>query len=409
LSSTKGRSTFVKNTNTMGAELYNDFLLPTLLFYRAMLFEMLPPWLKGLIWWMGDQTIMVGVYKGDTMAAFAVNIFIFVFGVIILPMFVNFVVGFVGTATALSVKAGYLAATYLFLLPALVWRGVSGLFRGLTNLIRSISSFFLRFPIETVCWMYTCFTFIGELPLLPLKVGRELFFLVLETPHLFRTLYGFFVHPSGLPLGSEQGPLAAGDGSSVAFGQLRAQQEVLAHVSASGALSRVPRLRPRGRVTNMVQAALEGPIGSAGKFFGGRWKPDLPAERRSPVMNALLAVSGSEMKLLGCGAVQSTGANPRDYLYVVVEGPQGDREVLLPSLSSRLSQYSFLRERTPELLRGLRSRAVDWFKQEELPLWLGDLVLPGAVARACLETASESAALSLLGKAGKETLLSSPC
>jgi len=159
----------------------------------------------------------------------------------------------------------------------------------------------------------------------------------------------------------------------------------------------------------MLQDMLEGPVGAAGKFFRGRWIPDLPEEKRSPVVNALLAASGSEMKLLGCGAVRSTGAVPLNYLYLVVEDSEGDKELVVPTLSSRLAQYSFLRESNPELLRGLRARAVDWFKKAELPLWFGDLVLPTAVARACLTTSVDLRARSILEKAGKESLLSPAC
>ncbi|QKN22721.1 hypothetical protein [Erysiphe necator associated umbra-like virus 3] len=211
---------------------------------------------------------------------------------------------------------------------------------------------------------------------------------------------------STAPLPVEQGPGVNRVNQANGYGQTLAQQENLAHLSASGALSRVPRLRARGRATRMIQDILQGPVGSVGQYFRGRWTPDLPTSARSPELNALLACSSRGMKLLGIGAVHNTSQqNPTIYPYVVVESPEG-QELVIPGLDAKLSQYSFLRERTPELLRGLRTRAVDWFKQEELPLWLGPLVLPGAVARACLDTKPEEAARTVLVDAGLGSLLS---
>jgi len=361
----------------------------------------------GLVLW-GDRTLVLAHTKAQGVIGYEFVFWDFLVGVVVIPAITYMVLGVATAVAVYSIRSTYrntfvileflgwfvflLSAPFYFVLSLPVILG-----RGLASLLSSPHTFL---------WVYRCVAFLWRLPTLPFRLVLELYWFVVEVPFLCAALLQRFRYPSGVPLASEQGRLARGDFVAVGSGRRRAAREGLAHVSASGALSHVPRLRPRGRATCMAQDLLEGPVGSVGKFFRGRWTPDLPADRRSPVLNALITASGSEVKLLGCGAVHSTGRNPTRYLYVVVEDSQGERQLILPTLSSRLNQYSFLRESNPDLLRGLRARAVDWFKKSELPAWLGDLVLPTAVARACLQTSVDRQARSILDAAGKASLLS---
>lgn len=365
----------------------------------------LPEAFTSILGWFDRSITLAGSKQG--VIGYEIMLSDFFFGVVAWPLIFGILIGVSTWAFVLAYRTsrGFLNLLVCMLDPVLlVLSWGSFILRSAFGFPRRLAS--AIFTPRTLVWMYYVFVFVGELPLLPFRFVGAVLCLAVEILPLCGFLLVHFLHPSGLPLASEQGRLARGDNKAVGTGRRRALREGLAHVSASGALTRVPRLRPRGRATRMLQDALEGPVGAAGKFFRGRWTPDLPLHRRSPVFNGLLAASGSEMKLLGCGAVRSTGATPKDHVYVVVESSEGVRELIIPALTSRLAQYSFLRESNAELLRGLRARAVDWFKQEELPLWIGDLVLPTAVARACMTSSTDRLARSMLANAGKEALLS---
>lgn len=245
---------------------------------------------------------------------------------------------------------------------------------------------------------------------LALKLLRCVIVLSWEWFVLFGELPGLFRHlraprPPVLPVEVKKGksnlPLAFLQ--APALGQSWAQAENLAHVSASGAVM-VPRFRPRGRLTRRLQQVLEVPFGRAGSFLRGRWTPDLPSHSRSPVLNALLSCRKDGAKLLGVGAVQT--ADPGDGLYVVVETAQRERELVFPALWARLSRYACMRERTPELLHGVRARAAQWFKEVGVPGWVVPLALPSACVAAVMESVPELEAKLRLRAAGLDTLLS---
>lgn len=244
-----------------------------------------------------------------------------------------------------------------------------------------------------------------------LKLSKDVVVLSWEWLVLFGELPGLFRHlrsprPVVLPVEVRTGkahlPLAFLQ--APVLGQSWCSAEGLAHVSASGAFD-VPRFRPRGRLTRRLQQALQVPFGRVGSFWRGRWTPDLPSQKRSPVLNALLACRKDGTKLLGAGAVQTP--NPGDGLYVVVESSQGQRELVFPALWARLSRYACMRERTPELLHGVRARASQWFKESGCPSWVVPLALPSAVVAAVLESQPEILAKSRLREQGQGALLSS--
>lgn len=267
----------------------------------------------------------------------------------------------------------------------------------------------------TVAWFVRRSVFAARLVVWRLRVALNYFWFAVEAfwevALLFGDLPGLFRHlrsprPPVLPVevsaGSAQLPAAFMQATQL--GQLWCSAEGLAHVSASGACV-VPRFRPRGRLTRRLQHVLQVPFGRVGSFLRGRWTPDLPSQKRSPLLNALLACRKGGAKLLGAGAVQAT--DPGDGLYVVVETSQGCHELVFPALWARLSRYASMRERTPELLHGVRARASQWFKESGCPSWVVPLALPFAVAAAVLESVPETVAKSRIVASGQGTLLSS--
>nr|QVG71140.1 MAG: replication-associated protein [Sclerotinia sclerotiorum umbra-like virus 3-WX1] len=370
-----------------------------------------PDWVTALYRYSNRSIILFGAKP----AIFSYEIVVvdFLVGVLLLPTLVALAMGVSVLLMTTAYKIGRRG-------PMIIWAIVSSSWLYTVWLLwvvwQSVTLLLFTFPRELLVFTATYFLVSAKLfffalwhaPTFLMYSGWvHLAMLCYDLPLLLRWVRStFYYGDSTAPLPVEQGPGANRVNQAIVYGQALAQQENLAHLSASGALSRVPRLRARGRATRMIQDILQGPVGSVGQYFRGRWTPDLPASARSPELNALLACSSRGMKLLGIGAVHNTSQqNPVIHPYVVVESPEG-RELVIPGLDAKLSQYSFLRERTPELLRGLRTRAVDWFKQEELPLWLGPLVLPGAVARSCLDTKPEEAARTVLVDAGLGSLLS---
>jgi len=345
---------------------------------------------------------MVYILRKDAVFSYEILFLDFFFGCVLLPLVVSLAFGF----SVLTCRAGYrfarsgTPAIFGFICTLAVRTG---------GLMVGSLQWAYGFPSTMVVWVYYLLWLLWILPVLPHKLVIELVLLVWEFPSLVRVLYGqLFFGSSTQPLRVEQGAGAIPSAQDLAGGARLALAEGLAHVSASGALSHVPRLRARGRATNALQGLLEGPCGAAGDFLRGRWTPDLPSQDRSPILNALLATSSQEMKLLGVGAIR-TNAGPgyKRVVYLIVETPHG-REMVIPALLARLQQYSLMRERTPELLRGLKARAVEWMKEQEVPAWVSALAVPGCVARACLRTTTEIGAESLLESAGLGGLLVSP-
>lgn len=373
-----------------------------------------PDWVTGFYSYLNRSIILYGAKQ----AVFSYEIVLvdFVVGALMLPVLLALVMGLVVLASRWAYKVGrhgpgalvrafyaVLASGWLYCawMMYVVWR------TALLLLFKYPQFIAVSVALYGLLMLKTIFLVIWYGPTFILYGGWvQIAWFIYDTPQFLRWLSSVYSGRSTSPLGVEQGFGATRVNQALGYGQSLSLQEGIPHVSASGALSQVPRLRVRGRATRMLQKILNGPVGSVGKFMRGRWTPDLPSSVRSPELNALLACSTRGTKLLGIGAVHTTSqSSPVIHVYVVVETPEG-RELVIPSLDAKLAQYSFLRERTPELFRGLRTRAVDWFKQEELPLWLGPLVLPGAVARACLTTAPEEAAVKVMADAGLETLRS---
>jgi len=170
---------------------------------------------------------------------------------------------------------------------------------------------------------------------------------------------------------------------ALARGTVLAAVEGVDLVSMSGALSGVPRLRPRSRVVARLQRSLGGMKGVVGALVHGRleaFKADLPAGDRSPTMNAVLATVGKGKKVLGVGTFPAEHASDGDYIILEDEG--GSRTLVIPSLHSRLVSYAAFRQRNEDLVLGLKSRAWTWFKETDCPSWVPLLALSSSVALA---------------------------
>jgi len=176
-------------------------------------------------------------------------------------------------------------------------------------------------------------------------------------------------------------------------------------LSLSSAALVAGRLRRRARWVRTLEGVLGGRCGVVASVIRGRWVPDLPSTRRSPVASALLGNLKNGAKLLGGGVVANTGGEtPRNEVYYVLELPEGDSVLVFPDLLSRLQSYSVFRQRDAALLAALRARAREWCKLS-LPAWVWPLAIPGAVALATMTTEAEESSVALIG-AVNPTLLS---
>jgi len=162
----------------------------------------------------------------------------------------------------------------------------------------------------------------------------------------------------------------------------------------------------------------------------GTWEPDLVSRHQSPTVNALLALSKDGLKVLGGGLLPTTTINDSDLaepgseehhtalrkeaatgldnlIYLVVDAPEG-RRVLVPTLLGGLAQYSVFRDRDADLLAALKTRAREWFRENEVDPLVGALLLPDNVSFAFLESGPEVAAKDMLIATGHESALLSP-
>lgn len=183
------------------------------------------------------------------------------------------------------------------------------------------------------------------------------------------------------------------------LGTARMEMEGEAHLSVSQAAFAAGRLRPRARWVRALEAVLGGPTGSVGRLVRGRWVPDLPSSRRSPVANGLITSLSGGARLLGGGVVQhpEAGRPNASQVWYLLELPDGEQVVCFPELLARLQAYSVFRDRDASLLSALTARARDWCKLE-LPAWAWAHALASSVALAFDASVQEDQAGRLIAK-----------
>jgi len=195
-------------------------------------------------------------------------------------------------------------------------------------------------------------------------------------------------------------PCVAHD-SGMLFGQStdRMEMEGEACLSVSSGAFALGRLRPRARWVRALEAVLGEGCGSVGRLVRGRWLPDLPSTRRSPVANSLLVSLKGGAKLLGGGVVQNheAGASITNQVWYMLELPEGEQVVVFPDLLARLHAYCLFRGRETALLSALRARARDWCKRE-LPSWVWPFAMPPAIFLAWQGTTMEDQAFGMISR-----------
>lgn len=194
-------------------------------------------------------------------------------------------------------------------------------------------------------------------------------------------------------------PVAAGCGTSLGLdntchddktlgpGKAFASATGCAYASTAAGGLTPSRLRRRARWVRVLQQTLGGRPGIVGRLASGRWTPDLPSRYLPDSVNAFLALYDGEAKLLGGGVLPNSMGEHHEP-FVVVETRTG-RRVIAIGLLTQLNLYACFRPRTEELLAGLRSRALQWFKERAVPSYSAALVLPDAVELAFSETTVE--------------------
>jgi len=143
------------------------------------------------------------------------------------------------------------------------------------------------------------------------------------------------------------------------------------------------RLRRRAVWVRRLESVLGAPGGFVGRFVRGRWVPDLPAAGRSPGLNVLLDQFQDGAKILGGGSLRVGGTEDMvagREAYYHVELSDGSREVLFPSLVSKLGSYALLRQRDAALVSALRLRALEWCKKVGFSEPTTYLAVPSAIS-----------------------------
>lgn len=154
----------------------------------------------------------------------------------------------------------------------------------------------------------------------------------------------------------------------------------VAFTDVTSCLSACKRLRRRARWVRALEAVVGGGGGRVSAWLRGRWVPDLPSHRHTPVQRYLLASVENGARILGGGSektVEGDGTEGTE-MYFVLETAKST-EVVFPSLLGSLRQYALFRERTSDLLLGLRSRASEWCRARSLRPWVADLAVCSAV------------------------------
>lgn len=149
-------------------------------------------------------------------------------------------------------------------------------------------------------------------------------------------------------------------------------------LSTSLHLSGVNRLRRRSVWVNRLEAVLGSPPGAVGRILRGRWNPDLPLPGDSLAAQLVKVQYPEGVKLLGGGAVRGADKEKDAVVYYILEHPDGSTELVAPELMSHLASYSFLRERSADLVSALRLRALEWCKGQGLSKDATWALLPGS-------------------------------
>jgi len=144
------------------------------------------------------------------------------------------------------------------------------------------------------------------------------------------------------------------------------------------------RLRKRALWARRLESRLGLGFCSLGAFFRGRWQPDLVSKEHNPAVAQLLLYFRHGAKCLGGGIVQPQdkrkGESDAEYsarcdqaTYLVMEFPDGSREIVYPDLFFKLASYTFCRKRDALLVPAIRVRALDWCKKvglTEVDTWI---------------------------------------
>jgi hypothetical protein len=114
-----------------------------------------------------------------------------------------------------------------------------------------------------------------------------------------------------------------------------------------------------------MEAALGLELGCVGKFLSGRWTPDLITHEGNATAASILERFPYGARILGGGSVRAESGAPQTpgvVGYLVLELPDGSREVVFPELHNRLATYALFRKRDALLVPALTVRARDWCK-----------------------------------------------
>jgi len=155
------------------------------------------------------------------------------------------------------------------------------------------------------------------------------------------------------------------------------------------------RLRQRAAWVLSLNPDKRNPV--LGRLLKGRWTPDLSVEFAHPFADAFVRARGGDVKFLGGGTVtKSIGGENSEVLTYVNASYKGGVFPIYPELLAKLASYATLRERKPDLVSALRTRALEWCKRSGFSAEETAETLGPSVALAYLPSAQEVTATEIL-------------
>nr|UYZ32450.1 hypothetical protein [Alternaria dianthicola umbra-like virus 1] len=138
-----------------------------------------------------------------------------------------------------------------------------------------------------------------------------------------------------------------------------------------------------------------------GQLLKGRWTPDLSREFAHPMQGLFVAARGGAIKFLGGGTVTKQSPDGGVTLLPYVNAcHSGVMFRLYPELLAKLATYATFRRREAVLVTALRTRAMEWLKQNSFSNEEAADTLGPTVALSYLPTAQEVVGQKILSVAG---------
>jgi hypothetical protein len=134
------------------------------------------------------------------------------------------------------------------------------------------------------------------------------------------------------------------------------------------------RFRPRRRSSWMraLQALFQLDFPTLVAVLRGRWDQTLPAWAETSERAVLAAWVGFGVRVVGQTTIASRGGfgeTAKEFVstLLLIEDGEGNKHLVYPELLAKLACFAAFRQRDAALLQTLKFRALDWFKDRNIP------------------------------------------